>query len=112
MGDRVKITEAEWNARGVALFGADVLEWKFVCPSCGHVARVRDWQSAGAPENTVAFSCVGRWLPDPGKLDANTFKQAGGPCAYAGGGLIGLNPVTVLREGGRQTDVFAFAEPP
>ena len=73
------------------------MKWRFVCPSCGHVASVKDWKDAGASEGEVAFSCVGRHLNAD---DAKTFKHDGGPCQYAGGGLFGLNPVTVIHEDG------------
>jgi len=97
------MTRDEWLAEGRRLFGDDVLQWRFVCPSCGHVASVQDWKDAGAPEGAVAFSCVGRYTGAGGE---KTFAKSGGPCDYAGGGLIGLNPVEV---GG--TRVFAFATP-
>lgn len=97
------MTRDEWLAEGRRLFGDDVLQWWFVCPSCGHVASVQDWKDAGAPEGAVAFSCVGRYTGAGGE---KTFAKKGGPCDYAGGGLIGLNPVEV--DG---TRVFAFATP-
>lgn len=100
------IAVEEWLRRARALFGDDQAAWRFVCPSCGHVASVADWRDAGAPENTVAFSCVGRWL---GADDAKTFRNAGGPCMYAGGGLFGINPIAVVDEQGRIHRVFAFA---
>lgn len=101
------MTHDEWTAEAVRRFGDDYMRWRFVCPSCGHVASVQDWKDAGAPESAVAFSCVGRWAGgDPEK----TFMKQGGPCNYAGGGLIRLNPVVVESEGGKVTRVFAFAE--
>lgn len=78
-----------------------------MCPSCGHVAAVEDWKNAGANQSQAAFSCVGRYT---GADDSNTFKKAGGPCNYAGGGLIGLNPVQVIGDGGQITRMFAFAD--
>lgn len=57
---------------------------------------MQEWQEAGAPENAVAFSCVGRWRDD---VD----------CDYAGGGLFKLNPVVVTQEDGSTTQAFAFA---
>lgn len=106
------ISEQEWNGQGEALFGADRMAWRFVCPSCGHVASVADWKAAGAPAEAAAFSCVGRWV---GGNEA--FGGPGtGPCNYAGGGLIGLNPVRVERGVGLDgidrgaTPVFEFAE--
>lgn len=97
------MTHEEWAAEGVRRFGVDEMQWRFVCPSCGHVALVRDWKKAGASEGQVAFSCVGRNLPDPVEM----FEKPG-PCNYAGGGLIGINPVSIE---GRKENVFAFAEP-
>ena len=97
------MTQEQWRAEAVELFGPDPMDWKFVCPSCGHVASVRDWKDAGATEGEAAFSCVGRHLNAD---DKNTFQKKGGPCQYAGGGLFKLNPVKV--DG--HENVFAFAE--
>ena len=91
----------EWQAKGEQLFGTDIMRWKFICPSCGHIASVQDWKDAGAPEGAVAFSCVGRYLP----RCSDAFTYGVGPCNYAGGGLFGLNPIDV---DGRRT--FAFKE--
>ncbi|TCT21176.1 VVA0879 family protein [Thiobaca trueperi] len=102
-----EMTHAEWIAEGRRRFGDDMMNWRFVCPACGHVAAARDWKDAGAPPNAVAFSCVGRWLPTA----REAFADAGhGPCNYAGGGLFRLNPLHVRREDGQIEPVFAFAE--
>lgn len=112
LNERIRMTEAEWNVKGAALFGDDQMEWEFVCPVCGHVARVKDWKEAGATSGAAAFSCVGRWLD--GAREAFGGKNAGkkrpGPCNYAGGGLIGLNPVCVVDGDGVEHDLFAFNE--
>lgn len=109
MSDTLRWTKAEWQARAVELFGDDPLAWRFVCPSCGYVAAVSAWRDAGAPENTVAFSCVGRWIP--GTSGEATFRKEGGPCTYAGGGLFRINPVCVVDPDGKEHQVFAFAAP-
>lgn len=101
------LTAQQWRAQAVERFGADPLKWRFVCPSCGHVASVQDWKNAGATQSQAAFSCVGRYT---GADDSNTFKHAGGPCTYAGGGLFRLNPVEVIGDEGHVTRVFAFAD--
>lgn len=101
-------TREAWRARGLALFGPDEMSWRFVCPACKHVATVRDWMDAGAPEGAVIFSCVGRWVSRPVR---EAFGNGPGPCNYAGGGLIGLNPVLV-RDGVREYRVFQFAPLP
>ncbi|MCL2777743.1 MAG: hypothetical protein FWD73_07035 [Polyangiaceae bacterium] len=102
------VTYDEWKAEGVRRFGKDMMTWRFVCPACGHVIAVRDWAIAGAPKGAVGFSCVGRWL-----LNArDAFGTGPGPCNYAGGGLFGLNPVTITdgaKDGGA-VHYFDFAE--
>lgn len=105
------LTEVEWWAEGHRRFGSDVRQFRFICPSCQHVTRVQDWKDAGAPEGAIAFSCVGRYLGDIEAAAKNTFKGRGGPCDYTGGGLIGLNPVKVVFDDGRDPiRVFDFAE--
>lgn len=93
----------EWRQEGVKRFGNDEMKWRFVCPSCGHVATVEDWKKVGASEGEVAFSCVGRHIV--GSTEAFG-KRGRGPCDYAGGGLIRLNPVQIE---GREGNVFQFA---
>lgn len=105
------MTLDEWNAEGERRFGPDKMKWRFVCPSCGHVASVEDWKNAGAPEGAVAFSCIGRYTGAGGE---NFGKLNGGPCNYAGGGLFKLNPVQVDggEEPGSEYKIFDFADPP
>lgn len=103
---RIKMTAAEWQAEAVRRFGKDASAWRFVCPVCKHVASVADWEAAGAPEGAIAFACVGRWRQ--GARDAFGGKGPG-PCNYTGGGLFGLNPVTVV-DGNSEHRMFAFAE--
>jgi len=99
-------TVDEWKAEAIRLFGEDHMAWRFVCPSCGHVASTNDYHQAGAPSGAVAFSCVGRWTGA-----TREFGQSGpGPCNYAGGGLIRINPVVVTDDGGKEVQrVFDFA---
>jgi hypothetical protein len=100
------ISEADWRAEGAKRFGEDMMKWRFVCPSCGHVATVADWHAAGAPADAVAFSCVGRWIPSS---IATIFEKGKGPCNYAGGGLFKINPV-IVESGDVKHDIFEFAE--
>lgn len=102
----ITMTETQWRAEAIRRFGADSLAWRFVCPVCGHEAAVADWKAAGASPGEAGFSCVGRHVEGARKA----FGEAGpGPCNYAGGGLFQLNPVTVQRDGGGTTCMFAFA---
>lgn len=84
------MTREEWHAEGVRRFGSDVKTWRFVCPSCGHVASVADWLAVGATKGEIAFSCVGRHMSNAADMCTKP-----GPCNYAGGGLFKLNPLDV-----------------
>lgn len=101
-------TQADWLAEAERLFGPEALDWRFECPACHYIAPLREWKDAGAPAEAYAYSCVGRWLPQ--RRDA--FEGGPGPCNYAGGGLIGLNPVRVMKADGARIDAFAFAPEP
>lgn len=101
-----EITFEQWQKEGIEKFGEDQMKWAFVCPSCDYVATVQDWKNAGAKEDEVGFSCVGRHL-DAG--DEHTFRRDGGPCNYAGDGLFKLNPIRVVFPDGKKVDVFEFA---
>lgn len=100
------ITYADWHAKGLELFGPDEMSWRFVCPCCQHVQTPHDYKNAGAPEGAVAFSCVGRWSG----VKREAFGQGPGPCNYAGGGLFGLNPVSLTMPDGKPRPIFEFAE--
>jgi len=100
------MTRDEYIQEAQRRFGPDPMNWKFVCPSCGYIASTQDWKNAGAPETAVGFSCVGRWT---GASGDKTFRKQGGPCDYAGGGLIGLNPVEVVDEDGKTYHMFELA---
>jgi len=101
-----RITHTDWLEEGKRRFGKDMYDWKFVCPVCGHVASIRDWKQAGATEGEVAFSCIGRRIE--GSKQAFDEKGAG-PCTYAGGGLIKLNPVHVVMPDFSTRQCFEFA---
>ena len=103
-----KITYREWVEEGKRLFGPDSKNWKFVCPVCGHVQSIKDFEeqtelSREEIEQVIGFSCIGRWT---GKLLESNVKL-GGPCNYAGGGLFKLNPIEVDHEG-ESHRLFAF----
>jgi len=106
MEEMREMTYDEWRAEAERRFGKDSSAWRFACPSCGHVASVADYRAAGAPDTAIAFSCVGRWTGADG---SKAFAGKGGPCNYAGGGFIGLNPVRVRDVDGKALRLFDFA---
>ena len=101
------LTYREWIDERARRFCRNHLKWRFICPSCGHVAKVEDWKLSGESEGEVAFSCVGRHI----KGSAEMFDGKKGPCNYAGGPLFKLNPVTVVFESGNRATYFEFADP-
>ena len=106
------LSVAQWRAKAESLFGPNKLRWRFVCPSCGFVATVSDWQSVGAPEGAVGFTCIGAFRKSPEDIVLavqHTFQNRGGPCNYTGGGLDKLNPMMVDIGGDRPTlALFGF----
>lgn len=55
------MTYAEWEAKGLELFGPDQMSWRFVCPCCRHIQSIQECKDAGGPDSALAFSCIGRW---------------------------------------------------
>jgi hypothetical protein len=101
-----EIDHADWVAEATAKFGADPMGWTFVCPVCNHPQSTKDYKDAGAPQECVGFSCIGRWLENANKA----FEEGGeGPCNYAGGGLFRLNPVRVRMPDGAVVEAFEWA---
>jgi len=99
------MTHVEWVQQARWRYGLNNFKWRFKCPSCGYVASWQEWKDAGAPDEAVGFSCIGRWLGS----DKPAGDRTGGPCRYAGNGLIKLNPVKV--EFGNKVEwFFDFAE--
>lgn len=106
-----QMNRAQWFAEGVRRFGADQMAWKFVCPSCGHVATVQDWKDAGASEPDVGFNCIGRFKGDPEVTAKAAFRRAGGPCNYTSGGLFKIHELEVAYNGVNHP-MFRFADMP
>ncbi len=101
-----KLTMAEWRAMGRERFGDDMLSWKFVCPSCGHVQTPNDFKphkDKGADPNSAVCECIGRYT------GAKAPFPEGGPCDYAGYGLFRLSPLVVVQEDGHESQAFGFA---
>ena len=107
------MTMEEWHTEARRRFGDKARYWKFVCPACGFVQSGEIFEeltdlTRDEIVKYLAFSCVGRWLKDGTPRDA--FAKDDGPCNYAGGGLIGLNPIAVSTPDGEVHRRFAFAE--
>jgi hypothetical protein len=96
-----------WEAEGKRRFGNDYMEWKFVCPMCGHVASVADFKAAGAADPNCAYTeCLGRYH---GKGSPQAGDSSG--CNWAAYGLFGIprGGCYVLQPDGTKAHIFDFA---
>ena len=103
-----KMSMDEWRAEAVKRFGDNPMNWKFVCPSCGHIQSVSDFRpfkDKGATTNDAYFNCIGRF---DGHL-RTPMLSGQGPCNYSLGGLICLATTVVTGNDGRSLPVFEFA---
>lgn len=107
-----RLTLREWHILGTALFGGDVNDWKFICPSCGHVQSRRDWMNLGMNPRQIdtylGFTCIGRWLHPLNAVDA--FEESKGyGCRYIGTGIPNISPITLVISPNEERPTFGFA---
>ncbi len=101
-----RITQAQWEARGLDLFGDDKTRWVFQCPSCKNqlsAAVVREKFAEQLPalragKYAIEQECIGRHLPGVG-------------CNWAAYGLF-RGPVIVDTGDGKTTACFEFGSVP
>lgn len=120
MTDHRKLTQAELVAEATARFGADPLNWAFLCPSCGDVADGRDFSEAlaahprdrkGEPviaSDLVGQECIGRAL---GALEKGRGKYTGRGCDWVAYGLFS-GPWEIAMPNGRTASAFPLAATP
>lgn len=101
-----KFTEAEWTAKGEALFGPDRERWVFRCPSCGNemsIARARaEFPALRGSGWAPHQECIGRYIDVP----AAHGKR--GRCDWCAYGLIRGPWVVVRTVDGKETEVAVF----
>jgi len=97
----IKMTYEEWINKAKKLFGKDSYNWKFKCPSCGHIQSINSMVEHNPslnPEdiqNSVYFNCEGR-------------INEGYGCDWTLGGLFQVHKVEVNFKG-KIVPVFEFA---
>jgi hypothetical protein len=112
----MKLTHSEWLKESEKRYPDGNVA--FICPVCKHRQTVSEYRSVNAPDGTIGFSCIGRFLDTcraafggPG-----AGKERSGPCDYAGGGLFPLNPITIVckKPDGSEEEIqiFDFADDP
>ena len=97
------LTEAQWRNRGMGLFGPNMLEWKFECPSCGRVQTpldFKEFKDQGATPNDAYQRCRGRFTGG---------RKGPDKCDWAAFGLF-LGPNFVIDSKGDKIPVFPFYE--
>jgi hypothetical protein len=102
----IKQTLEEWKKEAIEKFGENPEDWKFVCPACGNVASGKDFKEAGAEQNDIYCTCIGRH----NRKESTTKKDEVG-CDWAAYGLfqtLGKGRIVVTDEG-KEIQVFDFA---
>lgn len=114
--EKQQMRVSAWHNEAIRRFGSDMKQWRFVCPLCGHVAAVGDFEQykdAGASPSSAYQECIGRYSGGPGGMHEGGFDADGNvkqPCNYAAYGLFKLSPCRVEAEDGTLVEAFAFAE--
>lgn len=96
-----------WTKEGNRRFGDNYMDWKFLCPMCGHIASVQDFKNAGAKDPNCAYQeCIGRYT---GK--SSPVKGDSSGCDWCAYGLFGIpkGGVIVMRDKENASHIFDFA---
>lgn len=111
----MKLTLAEWEAKGRELFGSNKDEWRMACPMChteASVARARvEWPELKGRNWSPAQECVGRYLSDEKapRMILSDKRRKRPPCDWAAYGLFS-GPVFVHDDStGKDVPCFDFA---
>ena len=91
------VTLEAWKAELVKRFGEDKSNWKFKCPSCGHVQSFSDFESIGQDGNLSYINCIGRYIKNTG-------------CDWSINGLFAINTTTVIDQELQLHKVFEIAD--
>lgn len=98
----MKISQAEWEAKGKELFGEDKRNWRFVCPKCKDVKSFNDVKEKYPESRGCGWQpgreCIGRYIEE---ID----------CDWAAYGLF-RGPLIIVVNGGGEVPYFDFAGNP
>lgn len=114
------MTHEQFLTEAKSRFGADVRQWKFICPMCGTVQSVKQLSDAviangGKNEDVekyVGFSCIGRFTgqDDSGIKAKSQGKSWDKGCNWTLGGLLKCHDLEVVMSDGRKRPTFELAE--
>lgn len=103
----VEQLHAEFKAQGVTR-REDIA---VVCPMCSTVQSIATLMRAGRTaeeaENSIGWSCVGRFMDAPAPRN----KPDGKPCNWTLGGLFKVHKLEVLTPDGKANPYFEIATP-
>jgi len=106
------MTEAEFKAKGIELFGDDQFKWKFQCPICDNIQTAEDfrqYKDKGSIPGSAYQECIGRYQDDPYRaFGPNKKDHKTSPCDYTVGGLFKIGN-TIKLENRISICVFPFA---
>ena len=94
------------------MFGDNIDDWAFVCPACGKISKGIEFKMAGAKQNDIYSTCIGRHNSVNATRNADGSIIKGYGCNWAAYGLLstlGKGDI-VVTENGEEVEVFKFAE--
>lgn len=93
------VTLEQWEAEGERLYGKNRLEWRFRCPTCGHIQTPQEFKAAGIGPHAAYQSCASRY----GLGGKST-------CKWTVGGLLITGGRYVIDARYRPRLIFEFAD--
>ncbi len=69
--EKRRVTLQEWHAEGREQFSDDPKDWKFTCPSCGHVQSLADFLALGMKNLMAQDFLAFRIAPNEVMFDEN-----------------------------------------
>ena len=97
-----KLSFEEWKDKAIELFGKDSKDWRFVCPSCGHIQSVKSVLEHNPSldpnniQNWINYNCEGRYNEGEG-------------CDWTLGGLFKIHKLEIIYLG-KEIPSFEFVK--
>lgn len=101
------MTSEQWHREGERRFGVELLNWRYVCPMCGHIACGRDFEAIGVSPMNGAMECIGRYYRRGRAVEGDSSG-----CNWTAAGLYGIpngKGIVVVLNDGRAFECFDFA---
>lgn len=96
MENKIYMSQENWLNLGKKIYGENLLNYKFKCPSCGRIASGEEYKNAGAKPKDMCQCCISRFLKDS-------------DCRWAAFGLFDICKIRVITPKGEEIPVFEYA---